>query len=300
VDSLTGIYSISPDGDEYGTVVNTHVDAFDVSGNGVLAVVKNDTIFMYGVRDDALADLLDVTVMPSTGGASSFFYLTLSPSGEKIAIFRGSGGFYSLDMELLLYEFIQNGLSLIKNMVIQGGSYDENSNPYQADIDHRGYIEPSWSHKSDKLAFIKEGDVFTVNANGSDLWNLTKTHSEFEYSPQWSPVNDSLVFIIGLVPYSRLGLMYQFNSYDADYFMHPDINHIFHLRWSSDGQSIAFNGFKEDAKKFQAYNPWTGTYETEYTLEGIDGGLMIMHKDGTGLIRISEKGKPDFAWYTGN
>jgi len=51
---------------------------------------------------------------------------------------------------------------------------------------------PSWSPDSKKIAFVKQTpdgfhDIFTINADGSDLRNITQTHRISEGNPAWSP-----------------------------------------------------------------------------------------------------------------
>ena len=51
---------------------------------------------------------------------------------------------------------------------------------------------PCWSPDSTKIAFVNQTpdgfhDIFTINADGSDLRNITETHRVDEYFPAWSP-----------------------------------------------------------------------------------------------------------------
>ena len=51
---------------------------------------------------------------------------------------------------------------------------------------------PCWSPDSKKIAFVKQTpdgfhDIFTINADGSDLRNITYTHRIDEFFPAWSP-----------------------------------------------------------------------------------------------------------------
>ena len=53
-------------------------------------------------------------------------------------------------------------------------------------------MHPTWSPDSEKIAFAKQTpdgfhDIFTINADGSDLRNITQTHRVDEYFPAWSP-----------------------------------------------------------------------------------------------------------------
>ena len=51
---------------------------------------------------------------------------------------------------------------------------------------------PCWSPDSSTIAFVKQTpdgfhDIFKINADGSDLRNITQTHRVDEFSPAWSP-----------------------------------------------------------------------------------------------------------------
>ena len=51
---------------------------------------------------------------------------------------------------------------------------------------------PAWSPDSKKIAFVKDTldgfrDIFTINADGSGLQNITQTDKEYEGYPTWSP-----------------------------------------------------------------------------------------------------------------
>ena len=52
--------------------------------------------------------------------------------------------------------------------------------------------QPCWSPDGKKIAFVKHTldgfeDIFTINADGSGLQNITQTHRVSEWSPAWSP-----------------------------------------------------------------------------------------------------------------
>ncbi|MDE0506959.1 MAG: hypothetical protein OXI86_23015, partial [Candidatus Poribacteria bacterium] len=52
--------------------------------------------------------------------------------------------------------------------------------------------QPTWSPDSKKIAFVKHTpdgfeDIFTINADGTGLQNITQTHRVSEWHPAWSP-----------------------------------------------------------------------------------------------------------------
>ena len=53
---------------------------------------------------------------------------------------------------------------------------------------------PRWSPDGRRIAFVRDGDIWTIQANGSDLRNLTDTPDAFEGSPAWSPNGKRVLF----------------------------------------------------------------------------------------------------------
>lgn len=58
-------------------------------------------------------------------------------------------------------------------------------------------MHPAWSPDGTKIAYIslRDGkrDIFVVNADGSEVMQLTHT-AGFEHDPDWSPDGKSLLF----------------------------------------------------------------------------------------------------------
>ena len=70
----------------------------------------------------------------------------------------------------------------------------DGTNPVMLTKEDRWAYEwnPTWSPDSKKIAFVKQTpdgfhDIFTMNADGSGLSNITQTHRIGEGSPAWSP-----------------------------------------------------------------------------------------------------------------
>ena len=70
----------------------------------------------------------------------------------------------------------------------------DGSNPVMLTKEERWAYEwnPTWSPDSRKIAFARQTpdgfkDIFTMNADGSDLRNITQTHRVEEEYPAWSP-----------------------------------------------------------------------------------------------------------------
>lgn len=103
---------------------------------------------------------------------------------------------------------------------------------------------PSWSPSCNEIAFQKyvngNWEIFTINADGSSLMNLTND-SELDQQPAWNPVNSNIAFISdkegGLSIYSidlgtkNVERITQSKDYDPS--------------WSFDGKTIIFTSERD-------------------------------------------------------
>lgn len=119
----------------------------------------------------------------------------ISPDGMKIASYRHSsgniiiGGLNYGDFDLWVGDYADASKSVTFL----------NVNPQRADL------FPRWSPKSDRLAFWRTDvdalmagqdptDIFVMQADGSDVVNLTQSLGWLEETPSWHPVQDALVY----------------------------------------------------------------------------------------------------------
>lgn len=113
---------------------------------------------------------------------------------------------------------------------------------------------PDWSPDGSKIAFARDFDIFVMDADGSNLTQLTDTADRGEYSPAWSPDSSKIVFArmeceeFGIDVYTRE----IYPTEDSDIFvMGADGSNLTQLTdtedcseyspaWSPDGTQILF------------------------------------------------------------
>jgi Tol biopolymer transport system component len=96
------------------------------------------------------------------------------------------------------------------------------------------------SNKTVSIAFVRNADIWTINSDGTNQLNITKSKEEIESFPSWSPDRKQIAFS----KTSDLWLMdangenvRRLTSYFAAYYADSDIAYS---SWSPDGQKIAF------------------------------------------------------------
>ena len=193
---------------------------------------------------------------------------TWSPDGRKIAFLRQNGSVYSINLMNADGTDVRQitSLSLISSL-----------------------FGMSWSPDATKIAFEENGNIFTINIDGSNRVNLT--NGQFiNYTPSWSPDGSRIAFARS--PYSH-------GYYENVYTMNSDGSNVTQIvrcqgycatyspDWSPDGGRISFtfNGDSDyDGYTIALVNP-DGT-----NLQHIDSGG-VQHPrwspDGTKIVSFS-------------
>jgi hypothetical protein len=146
-------------------------------------------------------------------------------------------------------------------------------------------ITPAWSPVDDRIAFSRDGDIWTINADGSDEMNVTNNGFR-NAAPSWSPdgtmiayqsrrntVDDpakdpeprSEIFVIGADGFGGETQLTFREAWEFDGFP----------AWSPVGEKIAFFSWREDER---------------------DLGIYIMNVDGSGREILIEGGSGP-AWF---
>lgn len=171
---------------------------------------------------------------------------------------------------------------------------------------------PKWSPDGTKIAFdTATGDIWRIDANGSNRTNLTNTQFVTDGSPDWSP-DGSRIALTSTVAVDPI---------DQDYeiaLMDPDGGNLVRLTdndtqdmvpvWSPDGRKIAFFSYRDGHSSLYTMNA-DGTNQTplvdhfqaaafDWSPDGTQiafgdprspqegGGIYVMDSDGSDATRI--------------
>jgi Tol biopolymer transport system component len=162
---------------------------------------------------------------------------------------------------------------------------------------------------SGQIVFDNSEDIFTINADGTDLKQLTKNPGA-EFDPMWSPDGTQIVYRD-----SRRGM----NQDDEIYVMNADGSSQTNLSnspssnewgpaWSPDGKQIAFNSnhagglpqlyimnadgsnWKQLGEQEAEYPSWSpdGSRIVFMSSAGSSYDIYIINSDGSNLIRLTD------------
>lgn len=116
----------------------------------------------------------------------------------------------------------------------------EISQPATLDIVHSS---PDWSPVEDRIAFDLDGDIWTINADGTELTQLT-SGPNVALIPKWSPDGTQILFRVSISEETRrqgvhgLGVMNADGS-DIRIFLQPRADMLI-FEWSPDGTQVVF------------------------------------------------------------
>ena len=139
-------------------------------------------------------------------------------------------------------------------------------------------IEPAQSAQGGKIAFVSDrdgnGDIYVMNADGSEQTRLTNTHPYINVEPDWSPDGSRIVFASGR---DKRADIYVMNADGSEQTRLTDVLGYSGLdefpSWSPDGRRIAFASYPVGADGIAA----------------ADGEIYVMNADGSGRKQLTEK-----------
>ncbi|MGB9873274.1 MAG: hypothetical protein ACPLYD_16655 [Anaerolineae bacterium] len=105
--------------------------------------------------------------------------------------------------------------------------------------------QPAWSPDGRRIAFVAPGigpehrpDVFIINADGSNLFNLTN-HPSNDYQPVWSPDGRHIAFVSTRLGYQNIYTI-GVDGNNVTQIFYGSTEGAYHPTWSPDGSRIAF------------------------------------------------------------
>lgn len=178
--------------------------------------------------------------------------LAISSNGQWVVFVRGGDHGSNWDPELAVNPAFSTTPSKVKVMVIPfaGGEVKSVS---EGDA-------PAISPKSDVVAFVKGGQVWTAPLDGSTEPRNLFTARGSQHSLTWSPDGSRLAFVSARGDHSFIGIYSTAEQPIA--WMAPSFTHDDSPVWSPDGKQIAFvrvpgSGGAQDSLLARRHQPWS-------------------------------------------
>lgn len=178
--------------------------------------------------------------------------LAISSNGQWVVFVRGGDHGSNWDPELAVNPAFSTTPSRVKVMVIPfaGGEVKSVS---EGDA-------PAISPKSDVVAFVKGGQVWTAPLDGSTEPRNLFTARGSQHSLTWSPDGSRLAFVSARGDHSFIGIYSTAEQPIA--WMAPSFTHDDSPVWSPDGKQIAFvrvpgSGGAPDSLLMRRHQPWS-------------------------------------------
>jgi TolB protein len=169
----------------------------------------------------------------------------------------------------------------------------------------------AWSPDGSKIAFMKDGDMYVMNADGTGAMNLTHSGGFEQFPPRWSRDGSKIAYTVR----EGRGIPYDWDIYvvNADGSDQVKLTHDpagdFAPTWSPDGSKIAFASDREamlkihvmnadgsDVVKLNDYHAYAAAWSPDgskiaFTHPRIVGGdqeIYVMNADGTGVVNLTQ------------
>jgi hypothetical protein len=115
---------------------------------------------------------------------------------------------------------------------------------------------PCWSPAGDKIAFIRGNDIYTVDADGSDVFQISDFHEitigMLSYLT-WSPVGDKIAFQRSVGDSSSICYITDTTVLNLGYLSFGDGTYNNHPEYSWSGEKIAYSSYYTFTSAFDLY-----------------------------------------------
>src|SRR6266542_3019965 len=180
-------------------------------------------------------------------GAGEYGEATWSPDGSRIAFTRSEGP----------------GSSSVQALFAAAADGSHARRLFQCGA--RGCREPAWSPDGRRIAFVSGQDIYTVNADGTDIRRLTRARTPLgDGHPAWSPDGRTIAFS-GQTDVFVMAATGGPSRKLTDCGAIPDCIDALDPTWSPDGRLIVFEVERDGGRR----------------------SLYLMNADGTGLRQLS-------------
>jgi Tol biopolymer transport system component len=237
-----------------GSIVTENVD-----GTGRRTVVPLSTGVAVGATEPAWsADGTKLAYSSKIGGTGGIFIVNADGSGVRRVTSDTADGepTWSPDGTKLAFVHVSSGRRRLVTTNLDGSGLTVVTPTLERDVD-----DPEWSPDGTRLTFSDFADVYVVNANGSNLVNLTADAAQPSRAdnPTWSPDSSKIGYT-----YNISSLKVVASTGGAATTLGSNLGEVWEISWAPDGTRIAFIA------------DVSGPLQEE---------LFLMNADGTNIVR---------------
>jgi PKD repeat protein len=190
----------------------------------------------------------------------------ISPNGEKIAFVSDRDGNENL--------WILN----INDLSVTQVTFDPGSD-----------TQPVWSSDASRLMFVRGGNIFTINADGTGETQITFDNTNSQ--PVWSPDNSKIAYVSNNTGNNEIYVMNADGTNVIN--VTNDGNNDVDPQWSPDGSLIVFTSNRFGDDDIFTINSGDGSNLQQLTDDSANDRQPTWSQDGTKIVFVSNRGGAD-------